>query len=652
MSGYNVNVSEKDPRKPDVYKSYKARYSLAVAEIQGLFKNLVALLTGTPGENYKEWNGEEVAIMEAKKLAKGEPYRYLYTAGGDHHYVLAPFSNDAKKNIFSGLVGFDKIDDINRKYYAFYIGVGIVTKNAFTGIGLNSDEIWEGLIKEGLVDSNGAIQAKFSGLKNYSDMLLSGAADAQKEQIYDVLKQAQEGEIRIVTKNAFTGIGLNSDGTWEGLIKEGLIDSNGVIQARFRGLENYSDMLLSGADAQKQRIYDILKQAQAGEENGFNWQEYQRLVRLQVERGNRKLYDKSFALDEQQVKERLKAGEFKEKEMPAVLQTLDMEKREKVITAILDTNSKKDMETVLRKATILPRLDTDGKMVLARAALPNVDFVLPHTIRQDLNFGRYIVRDSLIEDGELKVFNVAPLVANVAATNTRNGLIAFLYGIINFNLLYGASKATLKKVFDPNNRDPLETLLRQEPLSLPLSTQNMLKDKNILQSDLAKLKDDIEKELQGKYTIELSDFTHCFNKNGVVVNKGLSIVTVAESGKTGISSRMNYMIVNTMNPKTGDLLNLLIYDLVEKQAFQDAKFTTDQISKLWIALNENEYIDANGAIQAKFKALKSYSEMVLPKEFAEQKEQIYGILQNVQNKLPIETRDVILKHIKKCDGDT
>ena len=101
------------------------------------------------------------------------------------------------------------------------------------------------------------------------------------------------------------------------------------------------------------------------------------------------------------------------------------------------------MDEVLKTAKILPRLDTDGKLVLARKALPNVDFILAHTIRRGANFGDTL-RDSFIENGELKVFNVDPLSANIAASMTRQGLIAFLYGMVNFNLLYGASRATLK----------------------------------------------------------------------------------------------------------------------------------------------------------------------------------------------------------------
>ena len=67
---------------------------------------------------------------------------------------------------------------------------GTVTKRAFTDAGLIADMVWDELIKNAYIDSNGAIQTKFNGLKNYSDMDLSKTFDNQKEQIYAILQQA------------------------------------------------------------------------------------------------------------------------------------------------------------------------------------------------------------------------------------------------------------------------------------------------------------------------------------------------------------------------------------------------------------------------------------------------------------------------------
>ncbi len=85
-----------------------------------------------------------------------------------------------------------KQDNKYRFFLPTTIG-GIVTKQAFLGAHLNADLIWNDLIESGYIDSNGAIQTKFSRLKNYPDMVLSKMFDAQKKQIYAILQRAPGG---------------------------------------------------------------------------------------------------------------------------------------------------------------------------------------------------------------------------------------------------------------------------------------------------------------------------------------------------------------------------------------------------------------------------------------------------------------------------
>ena len=67
---------------------------------------------------------------------------------------------------------------------------GSVVKRAFSDDRLDTDMIWNELIKNGYIDFNGAIQAKFNKLKNSSDMDLSEKFVAQKEQIYAILQES------------------------------------------------------------------------------------------------------------------------------------------------------------------------------------------------------------------------------------------------------------------------------------------------------------------------------------------------------------------------------------------------------------------------------------------------------------------------------
>ncbi len=67
---------------------------------------------------------------------------------------------------------------------------GTVTKQLFLDAQLDANTIWNELIENEYIDSNGAIAPKFSGLKNYSDMTLSKVFDARKKQIYAILQQA------------------------------------------------------------------------------------------------------------------------------------------------------------------------------------------------------------------------------------------------------------------------------------------------------------------------------------------------------------------------------------------------------------------------------------------------------------------------------
>ncbi len=73
---------------------------------------------------------------------------------------------------------------------------GTVSKPAFSDTKLNIDLVWGELIGNGYIvidpNGNGVFQDKFREIKNYSDIDLPGMNDAQKKQIYDILKKVQE----------------------------------------------------------------------------------------------------------------------------------------------------------------------------------------------------------------------------------------------------------------------------------------------------------------------------------------------------------------------------------------------------------------------------------------------------------------------------
>jgi hypothetical protein len=198
-------------------------------------------------------------------------------------------------------------------------------------------------------------------------------------------------------------------------------------------------------------------------------------------------------------------------------------------------------------------------MVLARKALPNIDFVLAHTIRKGENFGD-LLRDHLIKENELKVFNIEGLSTPVAASKTREGLIAFLYGIVNFNLLYGASKATLKKIFDPADRGPLETLLRQSPLDMPLSISNMLQDNEEGHQRLFEgLQQKVTSMIEGAKVEEIrTDFQ--LDNLGGISDRGKSIVAITKGN--GLLFQVEYQIQNTFDSE-GNPVNRLIPNIVQ-----------------------------------------------------------------------------------------
>ena len=67
---------------------------------------------------------------------------------------------------------------------------GTVVKKAFLDAGLEADLIWKDLIENEYIDSNGAVQPKFSGVKKYSDMVTSETFAPQKKEIYTIVGQA------------------------------------------------------------------------------------------------------------------------------------------------------------------------------------------------------------------------------------------------------------------------------------------------------------------------------------------------------------------------------------------------------------------------------------------------------------------------------
>ncbi len=125
VNSFTVNVSEFDPNKPEVHKSYSSRKQMADKIIQHFFGGLVQILKddrlNSDGESeFRVWNGEEVfikMILEAVKTNKNLNKVFVYTAGGDHFYIWAPA--DPKFDVIN-LIQFNKVTDKTRKYFTFY----------------------------------------------------------------------------------------------------------------------------------------------------------------------------------------------------------------------------------------------------------------------------------------------------------------------------------------------------------------------------------------------------------------------------------------------------------------------------------------------------------------------------------------------------
>jgi hypothetical protein len=140
----------------------------------------------------------------------------------------------------------------NNKFVKFIMGA--IEKSAFSNI-------WEILINEGYIDPNGIIQKKFRGLTGPSGMSLPGISltNKKKKVIYDILQKARTD----VKKGAFSNIyEAEAIRIWKALIKYDYIDSDGVIQLKFRELNGPSNMFLPGFSIpEKQIAYDKLYEA-------------------------------------------------------------------------------------------------------------------------------------------------------------------------------------------------------------------------------------------------------------------------------------------------------------------------------------------------------------------------------------------------------
>ncbi len=83
-----------------------------------------------------------------------------------------------------------KITQIDIESGVIDVETGGVAKQAFSDAHLNADLIWEELIKNGYIDSDGTIQAQFYELDKFSSMLLPKKFNAKKKLIYKIFQKA------------------------------------------------------------------------------------------------------------------------------------------------------------------------------------------------------------------------------------------------------------------------------------------------------------------------------------------------------------------------------------------------------------------------------------------------------------------------------
>ncbi|MBF0485793.1 MAG: hypothetical protein HQL16_04690, partial [Candidatus Omnitrophica bacterium] len=201
---FYVNVSEFDPRKADIERTFAQRVGLA-NEVNKLFAGLVTILPAH--KDIKVWNGEEVFgnivwSRSQNRSPKGPRVKQAYTAGGDHFYVFAP------DRIEGTLVGFTDVRNPKIRqyfqYYAaksfqYYTGDDNAPPGEMTGR-IRGWQAWQYLLKQqSLLTSMGA-RPFFTSPEHFESMLAGNSKfnKAQREKIAADIVYDQGRRVKVI----------------------------------------------------------------------------------------------------------------------------------------------------------------------------------------------------------------------------------------------------------------------------------------------------------------------------------------------------------------------------------------------------------------------------------------------------------------------
>ncbi len=103
------------------------------------------------------------------------------------------------------------------------------------------EEFYDDLISRGYMDEDGVVQDAFKQLSDSAAMVLDEQFESQKEDIYQLMKEACQGHVQAID---FMDIELNKETIFDELITQGYINSEGIIQMSFRQLSASDQMIL------------------------------------------------------------------------------------------------------------------------------------------------------------------------------------------------------------------------------------------------------------------------------------------------------------------------------------------------------------------------------------------------------------------------
>ena len=295
------------------------------------------------------------------------------------------------------------------------------------------------------------------------------------------------------------------------------------------------------------------------------------IIKQQKTKGARQFYDPRFNNEE----------EF----------SLNMTYRERIINAIIASNSYKKMKANLKAVRdemqveensraaelgrepkevplILPELDVPGKLLLVqdfirRQINPQFSIIFAYLYREGEHLGDPLC-DQLLEEGGLSSMNIPGFSGNVAATTTRQALEMLYYVFeypVNLSLFSGVTRSTFNVLEDNNTTIKLT---RFQQILLPLSGGLLLRktreklDEKVIDPFKRKIKRIVEARVPGLdvgFEVLAPDLTpdHKIDPNRL----GKSVITIKnEEGEEYL--RLEFRVFNSYGADQ-EPLNTIIF---------------------------------------------------------------------------------------------